>query len=125
MWKLAYRITFKSFARRYLELYDEIADLDIIIGALVDEFAPDLVARNSIGHVGAAQLLLAAGVILIGSNPRPALPPPAGPVRFPPHPAKPSGTASTEAAIGIPAYPQRLAHHRDWSLTHIRKPGHT
>ena len=57
----AYRITFKSLARRYLELHDEIADLDIMIGAIVDELAPDLVARNSIGHIGAAQLLLAAG----------------------------------------------------------------
>ena len=57
----AYRITFKSLARRYLELHDEIADLDIMIGAIVDELAPDLVARNSIGHVGAAQLLLTAG----------------------------------------------------------------
>ena len=57
----AYRITFKSLARRYLELHDEIADLDIMIGAIVDELAPDLVARNSIGNVGAAQLLLTAG----------------------------------------------------------------
>jgi transposase InsO family protein len=32
----AYRITFKSLARRYLELHDEIADLDIMIGAIVD-----------------------------------------------------------------------------------------
>jgi transposase len=32
-----------------------------MIGAIVDELAPDLVARNSIGHVGAAQLLLTAG----------------------------------------------------------------
>lgn len=52
----AYRITFKSLARRYLELHDEIADLDIMIGAIVDELAPDLVSRN-----GAAQLLLLAG----------------------------------------------------------------
>ena len=57
----AYRITLKSLARRYLELHDEIADLDTMIGAIVDELAPDLVARNSIGHVGAAQLLLTAG----------------------------------------------------------------
>jgi transposase len=57
----AYRITFKSLARRYLELHDEIADLDAMIGAIVDELAPDLVARNSIGHIGAAQLLLTAG----------------------------------------------------------------
>lgn len=57
----AYRITLKSLGRRYLELHDEIADLDAMIGALVDELAPSLVARNSIGHESAAQLLLTAG----------------------------------------------------------------
>jgi transposase len=66
----------------YLELHDEIADLDAMIAAIVDELAPNLtayrdldsayrialkslarrfVARNSIGHIGAAQLLLTAG----------------------------------------------------------------
>ena len=57
----AYRIALKSLARRHLELHDEIADLDTLIGALVDELAPALVARNSIGHASAAQLLLTAG----------------------------------------------------------------
>jgi transposase len=57
----AYRISFKSLARRYLELHDEIADLDVMIAAIVDELAPNLVTRNSIGHTGAAQLLLTAG----------------------------------------------------------------
>ena len=57
----AYRISLRSLARRYLELHDEIADLDAMIGAIVDELAPDLIARNSIGHTGAAQLLLTAG----------------------------------------------------------------
>jgi len=57
----AYRISLKSLARRYLELHDEIADLDAMIAAIVDELAPNLVARNSIGHRGAAQLLLTAG----------------------------------------------------------------
>jgi hypothetical protein len=57
----AYRISLKSLARRYLELHDEIADLDTIIGSIVDDLAPELVARNSIGHTGAAQLLLTAG----------------------------------------------------------------
>ena len=57
----AYRITLRSLARRYLELHDEIADLDCMISAIVDELAPDLVARNSIGHESAAQLLLTAG----------------------------------------------------------------
>jgi transposase len=62
------RISFKSLARRYLELHDEIADLDAMIGAIVDELAPNLVARNSIGQTGAAQLLLTAG-----ANPERAL----------------------------------------------------
>jgi transposase len=57
----AYRISLKSLGRRYLELHDEIADLDAMIGAIVDELAPNLVARNSIGHASAAQLLLTAG----------------------------------------------------------------
>jgi transposase len=57
----AYRISLKSLARRYLELHDEIADLDSMIAAIVDELAPGLVARNSIGRTGTAQLLLTAG----------------------------------------------------------------
>jgi hypothetical protein len=57
----AYRIALKSLGRRYLELHDEIADLDAMIAAIVDELAPNLIARNSIGHVGAAKLLLTAG----------------------------------------------------------------
>ena len=32
-----------------------------MIAAIVDELAPNLVARNAIGHIGAAQLLLTAG----------------------------------------------------------------
>src|SRR5438874_4705942 len=56
----AYRITLKSLGRRYLELHDEIADLDTMIVAIVDELAPALVARNSIGH-GSAALLVTAG----------------------------------------------------------------
>ena len=57
----AYRISLKSLARRYLDLHDEIADLDAMIKAIVDDLAPELIARNSIGHNGAAQLLLTAG----------------------------------------------------------------
>ena len=41
----AYRIGLKSLARRYLELHDEIADLDVMIAAIVDELAANLVAR--------------------------------------------------------------------------------
>jgi transposase len=57
----AYRITLKSLGRRYLELHDEIAALDTMIVSIVDELAPALVSRNSIGHGSAAQLLLTAG----------------------------------------------------------------
>jgi transposase len=57
----AYRIALKSLGRRYLELHDEIADLDTVIAALVTELAPELVARNAIGNESAAQLLLTAG----------------------------------------------------------------
>jgi len=57
----AYRITFKSLARRYLELHDEIADLDVMISAVVDDLAPELVARNAIGYESAAQLLITVG----------------------------------------------------------------
>lgn len=57
----AYRISLKSLARRYVELHDEIGDLDVMIGSIVEELAPGLIARNSIGHIGAARLLLTAG----------------------------------------------------------------
>ena len=57
----AYRIGLRSLARRYLELHDEIGDLDAMIGAIVEDLAPSLIIRNSIGHIGAAQLLLTAG----------------------------------------------------------------
>ncbi|MFT2922301.1 transposase, partial [Escherichia coli] len=35
----------RSVARRYLELHDEIADLDVMIAAIVDELAPELIKR--------------------------------------------------------------------------------
>jgi transposase len=57
----AYRIALKSLARRYLDLHDEVADLDVMIKAIVDGLAPELVARNSIGYGSAAQLLVTAG----------------------------------------------------------------
>lgn len=57
----AYRIALKSLARRYLELHDEIADLDTMIKAIINDLAPTLVRRNSIGYNSAAQLLITAG----------------------------------------------------------------
>lgn len=56
----AYRIAFKSLARRYLELHDEIADLDVMIASIVDELV-ELIAKNSIGYQSASQLLITAG----------------------------------------------------------------
>lgn len=58
---MAYRIALKSLARRYLELHDEIADLDVMIKAIVDELAPKLVSRIAVGYEMAAQLLITAG----------------------------------------------------------------
>src|SRR5262249_16728255 len=40
----AYRIGLKSLACRYLELHDEIDDLDATIGAIGEELGPDLLA---------------------------------------------------------------------------------
>ena len=57
----AYRISLKSLARRYLELHDEIADLDKMIEAIVKDLAPELLAQTAIGLNSAAQLLLTAG----------------------------------------------------------------
>jgi hypothetical protein len=36
----AYRIALKSLARCYLELHDEIAVLDVMIKAIIDELVP-------------------------------------------------------------------------------------
>lgn len=80
----AYTIALKSLARRYLELHDEIADLDDMIKPIVDELAPQLIARNAVGYGSAAQLLITAGdnpdrlsseasfAALCGVNPIPA-----------------------------------------------------
>ncbi|WIV60843.1 IS110 family transposase [Amycolatopsis nalaikhensis] len=57
----AYRVALKSMARRYLELTDEIADLDDLINPLVEALAPQLLARLGIGVEIAGQLLVTAG----------------------------------------------------------------
>lgn len=57
----ACRIALRSLARRYVELHDEIAELDERVGAIVEDLAPDLTARSGIGRETAAQLLLTAG----------------------------------------------------------------
>ena len=44
-----------------MELHDEIADLETLMHALVDELAPELLARPGIGYESATQLLITAG----------------------------------------------------------------
>ena len=100
--EMAYRITLKSLARRYLELHDEIADLDTMIAAIVDELAPNLVARNSIGHAGAAQLLLTAGDNPEKLRSKPASHPYAASAQFRRRPERPSGIGSTGEEIVPP-----------------------
>jgi transposase len=60
----AYRITLKSLARRYVELHDEIADLDKMIATILETLAPELIEQKAIGYEKAAQLL-----ITLGDNP--------------------------------------------------------
>ena len=60
----AYKIAFKSLARRYIELHEEIADLDIMMNAIVDELAPEFIEQKAIGYVTTSQLL-----ITLGDNP--------------------------------------------------------
>jgi len=57
----AHRVALKSFARRYLELSDEIADLDELINPLVTALAPRLLERIGIGIEVAGQVLVTAG----------------------------------------------------------------
>jgi transposase len=57
----AYRIALKSLARRYLELHDEVGELDDMFGAIVKDLAPELLAQTAIGLNSAAQLPLKAG----------------------------------------------------------------
>src|SRR5918994_3736115 len=55
------KLTLRMLARRAQALEAEIAELDAIIGPLVHETAPALVARPGIGTECASALLIAAG----------------------------------------------------------------
>jgi len=57
----ATRMALRSLGRRYLELSDEIADLDVPIRALVEHLNPALLERTGVGVESAAQLLVTAG----------------------------------------------------------------
>jgi transposase len=55
------KLALKTLARRALALEAEITELDAILEALVDETAPELVARPGLGVDTASALLVAAG----------------------------------------------------------------
>ena len=58
---VATRLSLKSLARRILDLNDEIADLDRLIGPLVEELAPTLLQLESVGIEIAGEFVVAAG----------------------------------------------------------------
>jgi transposase len=58
---VATRIALRSLARRILELNDEIAQLDDLIGPLVRELAPGLLQLRGVGIENAGQLRVTAG----------------------------------------------------------------
>lgn len=62
----AYRVSLKSLAHRYLELSDEIADLDELVNPVVEALAPQLLARTGIGSGVAGQLLVTAATTPTG-----------------------------------------------------------
>jgi transposase len=55
------KLTLRMLARRAQTLETEVAELDAILGHLVTETAPQLIARNGIGTDSASALLVAAG----------------------------------------------------------------
>jgi len=58
---VATKISLKSLARRVLELSDEIADLDRLIGPLVEELAPTLLKLEGVGTENAGEFIVTAG----------------------------------------------------------------
>lgn len=57
----AYRIALKSLDRRYPELHDELADLSVMIMAIVDELVPELIKRKAVRYECASRRLITAG----------------------------------------------------------------
>ena len=58
---VATRIALKSLARRILELNDEIAELDRLIGPLVEELAAPLLQLEGVGIENAGEFVVTAG----------------------------------------------------------------
>ena len=57
----AAKTALRSLARRHTALTEEINDLDALIGPLVEQISPELLARNGVGADVAGQLLVTAG----------------------------------------------------------------
>lgn len=57
----ATKAALRSIAQRYLDLHDEVGDLDRRLKAAVEKTAPGLVTRFGVGPQCAAKLLMAAG----------------------------------------------------------------
>ncbi|TKJ32438.1 IS110 family transposase [Blastococcus sp. CCUG 61487] len=57
----AAKTALRSLARRHSALTEEIDDLDALIGPLIEQINPDLMARNGVGADVAGQLLVTAG----------------------------------------------------------------
>ena len=89
---VATRIALKTLARRYLQLAEEIHELDGLLDGLVADLAPQLIAVSGIGTETAGQFLVTAGDNpdrIKVSRPSPCC---AGWRRCPPPPATPNGT---------------------------------
>ncbi|MEU0664167.1 hypothetical protein [Streptomyces lavendulocolor] len=95
----------RSIALRYLQLNDEITELDRHLNRLVTQAVAELMAVKGLGAETVAALLIAVGDNPNGSAPnRPSPTSAASPPSQPP-PAKPAATGSTAEATGKPITP--------------------
>ena len=101
----AYRISLKSLGRRYLELHDEIADLDAMIGAIVDELAPTSWPGTRLVTQVPHSCFLQPGTIRSAYTLRLALPRFAVSAQSQPRPARRRVIASIEGATEPPTAP--------------------
>ena len=61
---LAGRIALKALAARYQDLDDKVGELDVVIGAILEEVAPLLLEEKCVSSQGTVQLM-----IRVGDNP--------------------------------------------------------
>ena len=99
---VATRIALQSLARRILELDDEIADLDELIGKLVPELAPAWWPRPGSGSRSPGSCWSPPATTPSDCAARPRSRCCAAPRRCPPPRARPNATGSTVAATATP-----------------------